>query len=222
MPGIVPVASAAGTNAAGESSPWRGWFQRTSASAATTSPEPHRHDRLVVGDELAGVERGDDLVARGRLRQRVRVHVRRERPHLALAGLLRAVHRDVGVAHQVVGVDAGAGARRRDADRGADPARLAGDRRRPPRAARRSDARPPRRDARRRPRAARRTRRRRAARRGRSAARSGGSARRSAISTASPAAWPAWSLMRLKSSRSRNSTVLVPRGRGSATRARGA
>ena len=34
------------------------------------------------------------------------MHVRRERAHLALAGLLRPVHRDVGVAHEVVGVDA--------------------------------------------------------------------------------------------------------------------
>ena len=48
--------------------------------------------------------------------------------HLALARLLRAVHRDVGAAHQVVGVRAGAGARGGEPDRGAHPARLAGDR----------------------------------------------------------------------------------------------
>ena len=97
-----------------------------------------------------------------------------------------------------------------DADRRAHPGRLAGDASRPRRAARRCGARPPRRGARRRPRAGRRTRRRRAARRGRS----GRTQRRirsaAAMSTASPAACPAWSLMRLKSSRSRKSTVAVP------------
>jgi hypothetical protein len=67
---------------------------------------PDRHDRLVVRDELARLERGQDLVTGRRLGQRVRVHVRREGAHLALARLLRPVHRDVGVAHEVVGVHA--------------------------------------------------------------------------------------------------------------------
>ena len=73
-------------------------------------------------------QRGEDLAPRRRLGQRVRLHVRGERADLALAGLLRPVHGDVGVAHQAVGVEPGPRAGGGDPDRGADPARLAGDR----------------------------------------------------------------------------------------------
>ena len=128
MPGIVPVASAAGTNVDGREQAVARVVPAHERLGGDDLAGADGDDRLVVGDELAGVQRGEELVARRRLGQRVRVHVRRERAHLALAGLLRAVHRDVGVAHQVVGVHAGAGARGGDADRRAHPARLAGDR----------------------------------------------------------------------------------------------
>ena len=79
--------------------------------------------------------------------------------------------------------------------------------------------RPPRRGGRRRPPAARRTRRRPAAPRGRPGAPRRGSGRRAATSTASPAAWPRSSLIALKSSRSRNSTVVSPAPRAATPRA---
>ncbi len=91
---------------------------------------PDGHDRLVVRDELVRVQRGQQLVARRRLGERVRVHLGREREHLSLARLLRPVHGDVGVAHEVVGVHPRAGVRGADADRGPHPVRPPGDRHR--------------------------------------------------------------------------------------------
>ena len=92
-------------------------------------------DRLVVELELAGRQRLAQVVLQGAPRLHLRVHLRLEEAEGAAAVALGAVERQVGVAHQLVGLVA---VRRADgdADAGADHHLLAVDlvgRARPPR-----------------------------------------------------------------------------------------
>jgi hypothetical protein len=79
-----------------------------------------RDDRLEMGDQLAELERGGELVAAGRGALAGRLHLGEPHAHLALAGVLGAVHRDIGAVQQLAGVDRACG-RGRDADAGAHP-----------------------------------------------------------------------------------------------------
>ena len=81
-----------------------------------------RDDRLEVGDQLAGRDRRGDLVGAGRTREPRRLHLGPPDAHLALAGLLGAVHGHVGLADQLVGAER-PGTRGRDADRSLRPYR---------------------------------------------------------------------------------------------------
>ena len=168
-----------------------------------------RDDRLEVGDHLAVLERGGQLVAAASPPLAGRLHLGEPHAHLALAGVLGAVHRHVGVVHQLVRRRASPPPRSRC--RRSSAPRSPRRRRSPARPADRGcGRRPARRGGRRRPPAAPRTRRRPCAPRRRPAGCTASIRPAAATSTASPAAWPAPSLIALKSSRSRNSTVAMP------------
>ena len=72
-----------------------------------------RDDRLEVRDHLAVLQRGGELVAPARPALGRRLHLREPHAHLALAGVLGAVHRHVGLAQQLVRLQR---ARRRGGD----------------------------------------------------------------------------------------------------------
>ena len=126
---ITPFSSARAMKSSGPIRPRVGWRQRTSASTAAIAAGRQLDDRLVVDHQLAVAD------APGKLRrERVagddrRVHRRVEDRDAALAAGLRRVHRDVGVAEQLVGVLVRV-APDGDADRAADDEVLAGDRER--------------------------------------------------------------------------------------------
>ena len=73
-------------------------------------------DRLVLEEELAALERAVDVVLEAQPLAQLLLHARLEHDVAPLAGGFRVVHRDVGVAQQLLGVVAGL--RKCDADAG--------------------------------------------------------------------------------------------------------
>ena len=75
-------------------------------------------DRLVLEEELAALERQVDVLLEAQPLAQLLLHARLEHHEARLAGRLRVVHRDVGVAQQLLGVVARL--REGDADAGRD------------------------------------------------------------------------------------------------------
>ena len=126
---IRPFSSASGMNSSGETRPRVGWRQRTRASTPAIAARVELDDRLVEDRELAAADAPFQLGREGVAGDDRRVHRRLEDRDAALAGCLGGVHRDVGVAQQLVGVLADPAADG-DADAAADRDLLALDRER--------------------------------------------------------------------------------------------
>ena len=199
-----PSRSASGTNSAGASRPSSGWRQRTSASTATTRPS--RQVDAAAGSAARGSRAARGTAARTAAAPCAAAARRRRargcRP--ASSGRRASAWRRTSRRRPRA-----AGCRRRprlgdgDADRRRDLQRHAVADARAATARRARGPRPASRGPRRRGRArGRRTRRRRGGPRCRRRAAGAAAARRSRRSTASPAAWPSWSLSALKPSRS--------------------
>ena len=73
-------------------------------------------DRLELEEELVALERAIDVLLEAQPLAQLLLHARLEHDEARLAGCLRVVHRDVGVAQQLLGVVAGL--REGDADAG--------------------------------------------------------------------------------------------------------
>ena len=86
----------------GASAPCSGWFHRSSASAPEIVPASQVHHRLVDQVELAVLERVPQVPLRAHPRERRDVHALLEEDVLAAPVFLRAVHRGVGVAQQIL------------------------------------------------------------------------------------------------------------------------
>ena len=194
--------SASGMNSSGATSPYSGCRQRASASTPATDRSASRAIGWYCDAELAVADRIAECVGERQAPRRVAVErgvVHRRAEALAL----RLVHRYVGAAHQLRGVDA-VHRRERRADRGVDPEPELPDLERLAQARDQLRARSPRPRPDRRTRArSPRTRRRRGAR-ARPRARRAAAARRGPISLSSwsPAKCPSASLISLKWSRS--------------------
>ena len=121
-----PISSARGMNVLGAMRPFCGWCQRIRASKALISLVAEIDDRLVVELELAGGQRPAQIDLHAAPLLHLRIHGRLEEAKGAAAILLGPVQRQVGVAHEHVGVQPIAGADG-DADAGADVHLLAVD-----------------------------------------------------------------------------------------------
>ncbi len=198
-------------------------LERRDAAAARMVPAHQRldgdrlagrevHDRLVLDEQLALLQRALELVLEVVAADDRVAHLRGEDGEAALAALLGLVHGDVGVAQQLVDA-ACAGARRRrcrstgETFSGFSPAATGGQER-AQRAARPARPRRPRRRTR--AGRARRTRRRRGAPRCPPCGPSARAARRRRAAARRRSPWPSVSLTPLKSSRSMNITATWP------------
>ena len=106
---ISPVASATGMNCPAVTRPRVGERQRASASTPTIASMSSSISRLVVERELVALEAEPQLVLEPEQLAELARHVVLEDLEAAPAGLLRRVHRDVGVADELVAVAAAAG-----------------------------------------------------------------------------------------------------------------
>src|SRR3954471_13516881 len=97
-----PVSSAIGMNSAGETMPWPGRCQRTSASTPTISPlatETSGWKWTTSWSSAIALRSAVSIAWRATARSRTSWSKTDQRP----AGVLRAIHRGVGVADEVVG-----------------------------------------------------------------------------------------------------------------------
>ncbi len=99
-----PVSSASGMKSSGGTMPRTGWIQRIRASTPEMLPLVQLDDRLVVQDELAVLQRALQVGLQLQALQGRVVHRGLEDLVATLALLLGHVHRDVGVAQQLLGV----------------------------------------------------------------------------------------------------------------------
>ncbi len=98
-----PVDSATGMKSIGSTRPRVGWCHRTSASAPTGVAAAHADDGLVVDLELPCLEGPSQIGGRLEAVDGLLVHRRPVHLEPALPVVLGQVHRQVGVAQQVVG-----------------------------------------------------------------------------------------------------------------------
>ena len=116
---ISPVASARGMNSVGGTRPRAGWFQRHRASTPVIWPDAEVEGRLVVQEQLPGLQGAPQVGLELHPCDQLGVHPGVVALEPALAGRLGPVHGQVGVAQQLVGpVDVAV--HPGDADAGAD------------------------------------------------------------------------------------------------------
>ena len=107
-------------NSAGPIRPRTGCSQRASASRGADAPGVEVHDRLVLDHDLAALDRRGQLLLEIVAAEHRGCHRRIEEREAALARRLRLVHRQVGLADQLVGVARAAAVGDADAQMNAD------------------------------------------------------------------------------------------------------
>ena len=100
-----PLSSAIGMNSSGPTSPRVGWFQRRSASNDSMARRLEVDERLVVENELAVLQRVTQVAVQLVMGGELGLHLGFEDLEAIATATLRGVHRDVGPAEQLVGVE---------------------------------------------------------------------------------------------------------------------